>query len=150
MLKFQKGDIFQQSSEAIINPVNCVGVMGKGLALQFKQKFPDNFREYAQACREGRVLPGKMLVHKTYSGEHPRYIINFPTKRHWRDQSRLEDIQEGLNELAREIQDRRIRSATIPALGAGLGGLPWSKVRSLITQTLQNLENVEITVMEPR
>ena len=149
MLKFEKGDIFTQNNEAIVNPVNCVGAMGKGLALQFKEKFPDNFREYARACREGRVQPGRMLVYKTWSGERPRYVINFPTKRHWRDRSKLEDIQAGLEELARELHDRRIRSVAIPALGAGLGGLPWPRVRKIITQTLQDLEHVEITVLEP-
>ena len=149
MITFQQGNIFTDPAEALVNPINCVGTMGKGLALQFKERFPDNFREYARACHDGGVQPGRMLVHMTYTGEHPRYVINFPTKRHWRDDSQLEDITSGLEALAREIQNRRIRSVAIPALGSGLGGLDWSEVKPLIQSGLEPLENVRITVYEP-
>ena len=96
MLNFKQGDIFEQDAEAIVNPVNCVGVMGRGLALTFRNRFPDNYREYARACHENQVVPGRMFVFKTYWNTNPQYIINFPTKRHWRDRSLLMDVQEGL------------------------------------------------------
>ena len=150
MLNFKQGDIFEQSVEAIVNPVNCVGVMGKGLALEFKNRFPDCYREYAQACRAGNVQPGRMFVFQTLLVRWPRYIINFPTKRHWRDQSRLQDIQDGLQALANEMQNRRITSVAIPALGAGLGGLEWEPVREAIESSMKGLEGVEITVLEPQ
>ena len=125
MITFKQGDLFQDSAEALVNPVNCVGTMGKGLAKEFKRKFPDNFREYVRACRAGRVRPGRMLVFHTHRPEINRYIINFPTKRDWRDPSRIEDIEAGVQVLADEVRNRRIRSLAIPALGCGLGGLPW-------------------------
>ena len=149
MITFKQGDLFQDRSQALVNPVNCVGVMGKGIALQFKEKFPDNFREYAQACWRNRVQPGGMLVFDTYRPQAHRYIINFPTKRHWRDSSRIEDIEAGTIALAREIRDRRITSIAIPALGSGLGGLDWKRVRAILESGLQGLEDVTITIYEP-
>ena len=127
MITFKQGDLFQDSAEALVNPVNCVGTMGKGLAKEFKRKFPDNFREYVRACRAGRVRPGRMPVFHTHRPEINRYIINFPTKRDWRDPSRIEDIEAGIQVLADEVRNRRIRSLAIPALGCGLGGLPWPR-----------------------
>ena len=150
MLNFKQGDIFEQDTEAIVNPVNCVGVMGRGLALTFRDRFPDNYREYARACHENQVVPGRMFVFKTYWNTNPQYIINFPTKRHWRDRSLLMDVQDGLEALAQEITDRHIASVAIPALGAGLGGLPWKPVRRAIESSLAGLERVEITVLEPQ
>ena len=149
MIRFKQGDIFSESAEAIVNPVNCVGAMGRGLALQFRERFPDNYRDYARACSQGQVQPGRMLVHKTYTRTSPRYIINFPTKRHWRENSRLEDIRAGLTALAQEITNRNIQSIAIPALGAGLGGLDWKQVREAIDQEMSSLQDVEITVLEP-
>ena len=149
MITFKQGDLFQDRAQALVNPVNCVGVMGKGIALQFKEKFPDNFREYAQACWRNRVGPGRMLVFDTYRPQAHRYIINFPTKRHWRDTSRIEDIEAGTIALAREIRDRRIKSVAIPALGSGLGGLDWKRVRTILESGLQGLEDVTITIYEP-
>ena len=149
MITFKQGDLFQDQSEALVNPVNCVGVMGKGLALEFKNRFPDNFKEYAQACWVNRVQPGRMLVFKTYQPQTHSYIINFPTKRHWRDSSRIEDIQTGIQALAEEIRSRRIASIAIPALGSGLGGLQWNEVRPIIESGLRELEEVRITVYEP-
>ena len=149
MITFQRGDIFMDDAEALVNPVNCVGVMGKGLALQFKQRFPENFNQYAQACRQGAVMPGSLNIHEETGSGTPRYLINFPTKRHWRDQSRLEDIREGLQALAREIRGRHIASVAAPALGSGLGGLDWKDVRHEIQQELAGLEGVRITVYEP-
>ena len=150
MITFRQGDIFQDDSEALVNPVNCVGAMGKGLALEFKRKFPDNFREYARECRNGRMKPGRMSVFKTYRHEAPHYIINFPTKRDWRNPSRMEDIRAGVQALAQEIRNRGIKSIAIPALGSGLGQLPWEQVRKAIKEGLGELEDVRVTVYEPQ
>ena len=149
MIIFQRGDIFLDDAQALVNPVNCVGVMGKGLALQFKKRFPENFDRYARACRLGQVEPGSMMIHEEAEGSSPRYLVNFPTKRHWRDESRLEDIENGIRALAREIQERGIRSVAVPALGSGLGGLDWRDVRREIQRGMEDLEDVRITVYEP-
>jgi O-acetyl-ADP-ribose deacetylase (regulator of RNase III) len=149
MMEFVRGDILREDAEAVVNPVNCVGVMGKGVALQFKQAFPANFKEYAAACRRGEVEPGKMVVHETGHAPNPHFIINFPTKRHWRDQSRIEDIEAGLRSLRHEIEARGIRSVALPAIGCGLGGLRWAEVRPLIEQTLGGLNDVKVVVFEP-
>ena len=149
MITFKQGDLFQDQSEALVNPVNCVGVMGKGLALEFKNRFPDNFKDYKQACWKDQVQPGRMMVFNTYQPRIHQYIINFPTKRHWRDPSRIEDIETGIQALAEEIRSRRITSIAIPALGSGLGGLQWNEVRPIIESGLRELEEVQITVYEP-
>ena len=128
--------------------MNCVGIMGRGIALQFKKAFPENFKAYANACRREEVRPGQMLVFETGNLGNPRYIINFPTKRHWRGKSRMEDIESGLKVLASEIRQRNIRSIAIPPLGSDLGGLNWTDVRSRITETLQDLEDVAVIVFE--
>ncbi|MBN2465425.1 macro domain-containing protein [candidate division WOR-3 bacterium] len=149
MIEFRHGDIIGEDVEALVNPANCVGVMGKGVALKFKAAFPANFKEYAAACRRGEVEPGRMLMHKTGRDVNPLYVINFPTKRHWRDKSRIEDIETGLGSLRHEIESRGIRSVAIPALGCGLGGLRWSEVRPLIEKTLGVLDGVRVVVFEP-
>lgn len=141
--------MFASGAEAIINPVNCVGVMGKGLALAFKQRHPANFRSYKQACAAGELEPGRLLIVETGQVQ-PRLIINFPTKRHWRAKSRLDDVETGLRTLKSEVQRLSISSLAIPALGAGLGGLDWADVRAAIERELTGLEDVEITVFEPR
>lgn len=133
----------------MVNTVNCVGVMGRGIALQFKRAFPDNFVAYAAACRRGEVQPGRMFVFDTGRLVGPRYIINFPTKRHWRGKSRIEDIDAGLAALVEEVRLRDIRSLAVPPLGSGLGGLEWSKVRSLIERALAALPGVDVLVFEP-
>lgn len=149
MIKTTSGDIFQDESDALVNTVNCVGVMGRGIALQFKKAYPDNFKEYEKACKAGLVVPGKMFVSETRSLTGPRYIVNFPTKRHWRGKSRIEDIQSGLIDLKRVIEDLQIKSIAIPPLGAGLGGLDWPEVFREITQRLISLEDVRLTIYEP-
>ena len=149
MITFKQGDLFQDQSEALVNPVNCVGIMGKGLALEFKNRFPDNFKEYKQACWKAQVQPGRMFVFNTYQPKIHQYVINFPTKRHWRDPSRIEDIETGIQALAEEVRSRRITSIAIPALGSGLGGLRWNEVRPIIESGLRELEEVRITVYEP-
>src|SRR5207342_1731794 len=128
---------------------NCVGVMGRRIALQFKQAFPANFTAYAAACRRGEVQPGRMFVHETGHLGNPKYIINFPTKRHWRGKSRIEDIDAGLVALVAEIRARGIHSIAVPPLGSGLGGLNWSDVRPRIEATLGALSDVHVTVFEP-
>ena len=149
MIRSVTGDILEASAEALVNTVNCVGVMGRGIALQFKQAFPDNFREYVAACRRGEVKPGRMVVFETGEAIGPRYIFNFPTKRHWRGKSRIEDIDAGLKALVAEVQARGIRSIAIPPLGSGLGGLDWSDVRPLIERAFGNLPQVEVLLFEP-
>ena len=144
-LKFTHDSIFESDSEAIVNPVNCVGVSGAGLAKQFAQRYPKNDRLYREACKDNRVQPGRGLITETCR-QSPRFIVNFPTKRHWRDRSRLSDIQLGLRNLHRELLRRDIRSIALPALGAGLGGLPWPDVRDLIEREFGNQSAIEITV----
>ncbi len=123
MIRFKTGDIFAEDAEALVNTVNCVGIMGRGVALQFKKVFPENFRAYTAACERGEVLPGRMFVFETGALTNPRFIVNFPTKRHWRGNSRIEDIDAGLVDLARAIRTHGIRSVAVPPLGSGLGGL---------------------------
>jgi O-acetyl-ADP-ribose deacetylase (regulator of RNase III) len=149
MVRFIQGDILKAEVEALVNTVNCVGVMGRGIALQFKNVFPANFRAYEAACRLREVQPGRMFVFDTGELTWPRYIINFPTKRHWRGKSRIEDIQAGLAALVDEIRTRNIRSIAIPPLGSGLGGLDWAEVRPLIARALAALPEVEALVFEP-
>jgi len=148
MIEFIKnGNLFDSGAEALVNTVNCVGVMGKGLALQFKERYPEMFGMYQLTCKLGAVKPGHMHVYEN-PGELPRFIINFPTKRHWRDPSRMEDIKSGLEALKDAIQTYKIKSITVPPLGAGLGGLNWSEVRSAIVETLQDLQDTRVMVYE--
>ena len=123
--------------------------MGRGIALQFKNTFPENFRAYALACGRGEVQPGRMFVFDTGELTPPRYIINFPTKRHWRGKGRIEDIEAGLEALVKEIRAHNIRSIAIPPLGSGLGGLDWARVRPLIERALAAVPEVDVVVFEP-
>ena len=149
MIEYKTGDIFQENAEALVNSVNCVGVMGRGIALQFKNMFPENFKAYAYACKRQEVQPGQMFVFETKQLTNPRYIINFPTKRHWRGKSRIEDIESGLEALAVEIKERNIRSIAIPPLGSDLGGLSWHEVHPRIEATLHELQDVEVVIFNP-
>ena len=144
-IKISHGDILKDPSQALVNPVNCVGVMGKGLALQFKKAFPENFEQYAIACSQRRVTPGRMNVYR-FDG---RFIINFPTKVHWLDPSRIGHIERGLVTLVSYIKQYQIKSIAIPPLGAGLGGLDWNEVKPLIIEILEPVD-VEVTLYEPR
>ncbi len=148
MIEYKTGDIITEDAEALVNTVNCVGVMGRGIALQFKKAFPENFVSYATACKRSQVQPGRMFVFET-GQMYPHYIINFPTKRHWRGKSRMEDIEAGLAALAEEIRERHIRSIAIPPLGSGLGGLDWSRVRPRIEATFQEFNDLKVVVFEP-
>jgi len=149
MIQFKTGDILAEDVDALVNTVNCVGVMGRGIALQFKKAYPDNFRDYAGACKRGEVQPGRMFVHRTNRLVGPRYVINFPTKRHWRGKSRMDDIESGLKALANAIPSLGISSIALPPLGCGLGGLSWSDVRPRIVQTLEQFRDLRVVLFEP-
>ena len=149
MFELVRGNLLTADVEALVNTVNCVGVMGKGIALQFKQAFPENFRAYEQACKKGLVEPGRMLVVSTIGVGNPKYIINFPTKRHWKGKSRLEDIRSGLQDLVAEIQRRGIKTIAVPPLGCGNGGLNWAEVEPLIRSAFAHIPNVRALVYEP-
>jgi O-acetyl-ADP-ribose deacetylase (regulator of RNase III) len=149
MIRFTTGNVIDAEAEALVNTVNCVGVMGRGVALQFKRAFPANFKAYFAACQRGEVQPGRMFVFDTGGMTSPRYIINFPTKRHWRGKSRVEDIESGLAALVEVIRSRRIHSVAMPPLGSGLGGLDWNQVRPLIEDALSEAPEVDVLVFEP-
>ncbi len=149
MIEFKTGDILRADAEALVNTVNCVGIMGRGIALQFKNVFPANFKAYEAACARDEVQPGKMFVFETQTLTNPKFIINFPTKRHWRGKSRMEDIDSGLKALVEEIRTRSIRSIAIPPLGSGLGGLNWAEVRPRIVEALHGLNDLQVMVFEP-
>ena len=149
MMEFKTGDILESKAEALVNTVNCVGIMGRGIALQFKEKFPENFKAYAAACERRELQPGRMFVFPTGWMTGPKYIINFPTKRHWRGKSRLEDIEAGLVALRDVIREKHIASVAVPPLGSGLGGLDWKQVRTRIERALGSLSDVHVAVYEP-
>lgn len=149
MIEFTTGDILRANADALVNTVNCVGIMGRGIALQFKNAFPANFKAYQAACARKEVRPGKMFVFETGILGNPKFIINFPTKRHWKGKSRMEDIDSGLTALAEEIRERRIRSIAIPPLGSGLGGLNWTEVRPRIEDALRGMNDLDVIIFEP-
>ncbi len=147
-MKFVNGNIFECNAEALINTVNTVGVMGKGIALQFKEQFPVNYELYVNACKKGEVEIGKMFITHTNSMLNPQWIINFPTKKHWINKSSYAFVESGLDDLVIQINKLNIKSIAIPPLGAGQGGLDWEVVKSIILNKLGNLD-IEITVFEP-
>lgn len=149
MIELTKGDILKADAEALVNTVNCVGVMGRGIAAQFKKKFEENFKLYKKACDAGELRPGIMHVWDSNSFLNPRYVINFPTKDHWRANSKIEEIQAGLKALVEEVRTRKINSIAIPPLGCGLGGLEWSQVRPEIEKAFAELPDVQVLLFEP-
>ncbi len=149
MFEYKTGNILQEQTDAIINTVNCVGIMGRGIALQFKQMYPENFKAYKQACDKGEVEPGKMFIYNSGLLFNPKYIINFPTKRHWKGKSRVQDIKSGLVALKDDIINYKIKSIAIPPLGCGLGGLNWDEIKPIIEQVLGDLQDVKIVIYEP-
>ncbi len=149
MIKITRGNILLADAEALVNTVNCVGFMGKGIALQFKKAYPANFTHYQRSCKAGEVKLGEMFIVNTGTLVNPKYIVNFPTKGHWREKSRIYDIKQGLSSLRQEIISRKIQSIAIPPLGCGLGGLDWSAVKELIIQALQDLDTVTVLLFEP-
>jgi O-acetyl-ADP-ribose deacetylase (regulator of RNase III) len=149
MIKFLTGNLLDARTEALVNTVNTVGVMGKGIALMFKDAFPNNFRAYEYACKHNEIRVGRMFVTENPTFNGPRWIINFPTKQHWRPPSKIEWIIEGLKDLRRVVSEFAIHSIALPPLGAGNGGLNWRDVKPEIERALGDLEGVEILVFEP-
>ena len=148
MIRFMQGNLLEADAEALVNTVNTVGVSGKGIALMFKEAFPENFRAYEAASKAGRITPGGLFIFERHDMLGPLYIINFATKQHWRNPSKLAWIQEGLKALRREVEVRGIKSVAIPPLGAGNGGLQWADVRPLIEDALRDIAT-DIIVFEP-
>ncbi|MBY0310915.1 MAG: macro domain-containing protein [Phycisphaerales bacterium] len=149
MIENAQGNLLQAGAEALVNTVNCEGVMGKGIALQFKQAYPEMAKAYEKACTRGDVVPGRMQVWETGALAGPKYIINFPTKREWYKKSRYEDIQSGLAALVAEIQRLKIESIAVPPLGCGNGGLSWAKVRPMIEAAFAALPGVRVLLFAP-
>jgi O-acetyl-ADP-ribose deacetylase (regulator of RNase III) len=149
MIELTQGNLLKADVEALVNTVNTVGYMGKGIALQFKQAFPGNFAAYARACAHGEVKIGRMFIYETGTLYNPRYIINFPTKAHWRGKSQLAYIEQGLVALIDEVKQRGIKSIAVPPLGCGLGGLDWAIVRPLIEQAFAATPDVHILLYSP-
>ena len=149
MIELTQGNILKADAEALVNTVNCVGFMGKGIALQFKKAYPENFDAYHKACAAGEVQPGRMFIFDLHSMLNPKYVVNFPTKRDWRANSRYEDIESGLKALVAEVRRLGIRSIAMPPLGCGLGGLDWNKVRPMIEKAFAQLSDVRVLLFEP-
>lgn len=149
MIEIGTGNILEADVEALVNTVNCVGIMGRGIALQFKEAFPSNFASYKSACESGDVKPGKMYIFDLHQSSNPRYIINFPTKRHWKGKSKIQDIENGLQSLVADVRRLGIRSIALPPLGSGLGGLDWSMVRPLIEGAFRVLPSVRVVLFAP-
>ena len=149
MIEYTEGNLLEANAEALVNAVNCVGVMGKGLALQFRQAFPENFEAYRQACQQLQLQPGRMFIFETRSKPGPQYIANFPTKRHWRGKSQIDDIDSGLKAIVEDVARLGITSIAVPPLGCGLGGLNWGTIRLRIEQAFQPLPNVHVLLFSP-
>ncbi len=149
MIEFARGNLLEAKVEALVNTVNTVGVMGKGVALMFKEAYPENFKAYEAACRKKEVKVGHMFVTEPQSLIGPKWIINFPTKEHWRGDSKMVWIEAGLKDLRRVIAEKKIRSIAIPPLGSGNGGLNWSDVRPKLEAALRALNDVRVIIYEP-
>jgi len=149
MITFRQGNLLEAPVDALVNTVNTVGVMGKGIALMFKEAFPENFRAYEQACKRKEIKIGHVFVTENLALEGPHWLINFPSKKHWRQPSKLEWIVEGLKDLRRVIEEKQIASVALPPVGCGNGGLDWREVRPEIERILGSLASVEVVVFEP-
>ena len=149
VITYTQGNLLEANVEALVNTVNTVGVMGKGIALMFKERFPKNMTEYVKACKDKKVNTGKMFVTQNDELSEPRWIVNFPTKQHWRDKSKIEWISEGLVDLRKFLETNKVKSIAISALGAGLGGLTWSEVKFEIEKVLSGIKSTEVIVYEP-
>ncbi len=149
MIRYTQGNLLEAEVEALVNTVNTVGVMGKGIALMFKEAFPDNFKDYAASCKAGELKTGRMFITERHNLFGPKWIINFPTKQHWRHPTKPEWVLEGLQDLHRVIVEHKIHSIAIPPLGCGNGGLDWSVVKPMIAAELADLDDVDIVVYEP-
>ncbi|WP_244423880.1 macro domain-containing protein [Phyllobacterium sp. YR531] len=149
MITFTQGNLLDSDAEALVNTVNTVGVMGKGVALMFKEAYPENYKRYEAACRAKEVRVGKMFVTHRDAFIGPKWIINFPTKAHWRYPSKIEWVEQGLDDLKAVVISNHIRSIALPPLGAGNGGLEWEEVRELIVNKLSELPDVQVIIYEP-
>ena len=149
MIRFTHGNLLDAPAEALINTVNEVGVMGKGIALMFREAFPENTKVYEAACKARTVQVGQVLAVENHALTGPRWIINFPTKKHWRNPSKFEWVESGLRDLVRVLKEKQIRSIAIPPLGCGQGGLQWEQVRPAIEAALAELPEVDAIVYEP-
>ena len=150
MVELTRGDILAADAEALVNTVNCVGIMGRGIALQFRKAFPENYKAYKALCNRKGLQPGMVFVHDLGRLVNPRYVINFPTKRHWRSKSRIDDIEAGLDALVEEVRKRDIHSIAVPPLGCGLGGLSWREVRPRIEAAFSGMPAVHVLLYEPK
>lgn len=146
MVTFVRGDMFKSPAQVLTNTVNCVGVMGKGVALEFKNRYPQMYNDYKALCDQGNVKPGTTYLWEDDSAQ----VLNFPTKRHWRDNSVLQDIEDGLRHLAQSYEQMGIQSIAMPPLGCGLGGLKWSDVQPLIVKHLGAIPDLDVYVYEPQ
>lgn len=149
MIENASGDILKADAEALVNTVNCVGFMGRGIAAQFKRAFPANFVAYEGQCKRGEMRPGRMFTFATGALTNPKFVINFPTKRHWRGKSRMEDIESGLVDLIREVRRLELKSIAVPPLGCGLGGLNWADVRPRIETSFAEVPDVRVLLFDP-
>lgn len=149
MITYATGNLLEADVDALVNTVNTVGVMGKGIALQFKRAFPENYAAYRTACERGQVIMGRMHTHEVGQISGPRFIVNFPTKRHWKNPSNIDDIRLGLADLRNVITELGIKSIAVPPLGCGNGGLDWNDVRPLITAAIGNLSSVDVHLYAP-
>jgi O-acetyl-ADP-ribose deacetylase (regulator of RNase III) len=149
-VQIKSGDLLKEKTDAIVNTVNCVGVMGKGIALQFKQRWPKNFKEYEAASKRKEIKPGKMFIHDLGEWAKPRFIINFPTKVHWRGDSTLEYVEDGLRDLVKQVKRLGIKSISLPPLGCGNGGLDWDDVRELVFAAFKDQPEISVNLFEPK
>jgi len=149
MIHSSTGNLLLAQAEALVNPVNTQGVMGKGLALQFKHAYPTMYASYAQACRNGELDIGRLHRFELDAAAMPRWILNVPTKRHWRSRSRLEDVVAGVRALAATARELELGSLAIPPLGCGLGGLRWPQVRPYIVAAFEDWPGIEVQLFEP-
>lgn len=151
-VKFKSGDLFSDKSEALVNTVNCVGVMGKGVAYEFKHRWPENYKAYKKLCDAKSLKPGQIFIFELtnlFGKCEPKFIVNFPTKDHWRSKSKIEYISDGLNALISDIKKYKIKSIALPPLGCGNGGLDWSIVRPMMFEKLSELDEVDVSIYGP-
>lgn len=146
MIHYISGDLLESKAQVLVNAVNCVGIMGKGIALSFKHQFPDNYMSYKIACEHNNMKIGDIFI---YCLDHNRYIFNFPTKYHWRDKTKLYYIEQGLNNLIEKSMILNINSIAFPALGCGNGGLNWADVQVLFETTLRKIDNIDCYIYMP-
>jgi O-acetyl-ADP-ribose deacetylase (regulator of RNase III) len=149
-VSLKNGDLLKADSEAIVNTVNCVGVMGKGIALQFKQRWPQNFKAYEAACKRKELRPGKMFIYDLGEWSKPRFIVNFPTKIHWRGDSKVEYVEAGLRDLVGQMKRLGVRSISLPPLGCGNGGLDWNVVKQLVAAAFRDYPEIQVDLFEPK